>query len=350
MAAAVNFSRLTRLVIISAMLVACTGEKTAVQQWQHSQHGSYAAAFSPDRRFVLVGDTDAAAKLWELETDQIKYSWQNRQGEAATTTDVAFSPDGSVAATCESNTIVLWNLADGKPISRLQFPVTVKDMDLSAGGDYILLALQDRTAVYFDVQANRVRQIFEHDGAPVNSPVNQLINTVALSPDGSMALTGGDDQTARLWELETGEQLQQWKHGSAVNLVSFNPQGDYVVTSAGNDQTRLWGLPSARQIAVLNTSPIPVDGPWADFPVFKTTATAIGYSKDNQYIVTGHPDQQICSWRARDGSNIDCWQAPRRAALKPGVVLQAVSFSADGQSILTEAGNGLAQKWSFEHD
>lgn len=350
MAVPVTISRLARLALISALLVACSSEKPAQQQSQHSQYGSYAAAFSPDKRFVLVGDIDAPAKLWDLEAGEIKYSWQNQPGQVGTTTDVAFSADGSVAATCESNTVVLWNMADGKPISRLQFPVTVKDLALSNAGDHVLLALQDRTAVYFDVQANRVRQIFEHDGAPVNAPINQLINTVALSPDGNMALTGGDDQTARLWNLESGEQLQQWKHGSTVELVSFNPQGDYVVTSAGNDQTHLWGLPSAERIATLNTSPIPLEGPWADFPVFKTTTTAIGYSNDNQYLVTGHPNQRICTWQAQDGANIDCWLAPRREALKPGVVLQAVNFSADGQSILTEAGNGLAQKWSFEHD
>lgn len=350
MTATANLLRLALLVLITGLLAACGNEKTPTQQWQHSHLGSYAAAFSPDRRYALVGDTDLPAKLWDLETGKIKYSWQNQPGEAGTTTDVAFSPDSRFAATCESNIVVLWRLSDGKPVSRLQFPVAVKDMALAANGDYILLALQDRTAVYFDVPANRVRQIFEHDGAPVNSPINQLINTVALSADGKTALTGGDDRTARLWDLESGQQLQQWQHGSPVSLVSFNPEGDYVITSAGNDQTYLWGLPSAQQIAALNTSPIPLDGPWADFPVFNTTTTAVGYSADNQFIVTGHPNQTICTWRAQNGENLECWQAPRREALKPGVVLQAVTFSQDGQSILTEAGNGLAQKWRFTND
>lgn len=350
MTASAKFLRLALPVLVPGLFAACSNDKTPTQQWQHSHLGSYAAAFSPDRRYALVGDTDQPAKLWDLETGKIKYSWQNQPDEAGTTTDVAFSPDSQVAATSESNTVVLWRLADGQPLSRLQFPVPVKDMALSGEGRYLLLALQDRTAVYFDVAANQVRQIFEHDGAPVNSPINQLINTVALSADGKTALTGGDDRTARLWDLETGEQLQQWQHGSPVSLVSFNPQGDYVITSAGNDQTYLWGLPSAQQVAVLNTSPIPLEGPWADFPVFKTTTTAVGYSADNQFIVTGHPNQTICTWLAKNGENLDCWQAPRRESLKPGVVLQAVTFSRDGQSILTEAGNGLAQEWQFKHD
>jgi WD40 repeat protein len=350
MAGIQRFKRITQLALTSALLVACSSERTPLKEWQHSHLGSYAAAFSPDKRFVLVGDTDLPAKLWDIEAGKIQYSWQNLPDAAGTTTDVAFSGDGSVAATCESNTVVLWNVANGKPISRLQFPVTIKDMAVADRGNYVLLALQDRTAVYFDVVANRVVQIFEHDGAPVNSPVKQLINSVAISPDGSKALTGGDDQTARLWDLQSGQQLQQWKHGSVVSLVSFNPQGDFVLTSAGNDQTRLWDLPSGKQIAVLNTSPIDVDGIWGNLPVFKTTTTAVGYSADNRYLITGHPNQEVCSWRARDGENLGCWQSPRRESLKPGVVLQAVTFSADGNAIYSESGNGLAQKWAFNYD
>jgi WD40 repeat protein len=350
MAVAKHIKRLSKWAVISALLVACTSERPALKEWQHSHLGSYAAAFSPDKRYVLVGDTDMPAKLWDIEAGKIQFSWQNLPDEAGTTTDVAFSSDGTVAATCESNTVVLWNVADGKPISRLQFPVNIKDMAVADRGEYVLLALQDRTAVYFDVIANRVVQIFEHEGSPVNSPIKQLINTVALSPDGRMALTGGDDQTARLWDLSSGQQLQQWKHGSVVSLVSFNPQGDYVLTSAGNDQTRLWALPSGQQIAVLNTSPVDVDTVWGNLPVFKTTTTAVGYSADNRFIVTGHPNQEICTWRAKDGENLDCWQSPRRESLKPGVVLQAVTFSADGKTIYSESGNGLAQKWPFNHD
>jgi WD40 repeat protein len=345
-----RFIQLCKLLLVSGLLVACSGEKPPLNSWQHSQYGSYAAAFSPDKRYALVGDTEQPAKLWDLETGKIKYSWQNQPEEAGTTTDVAFSADGKIAATCESKTIVLWRVADGKPQNRLTFPVAVKDMAVSPDGSHLLLALQDRSAVYFDVRANAVRQIFEHDGKAVNSPVKQLINTVAISADGRLGLTGGDDRTARLWDLSTGEQLRQWQHATPVSLVSFNPQGDFVITSAGNDQTRMWSLSNGQQIAVLNTSPIPVDGPWGDFPVFKTTTTALGYSADNRFIVSGHPNQEICTWRAVDGENIACWQAPRREALKPGVVLQAVTFSADGRHVLSEAGNGLAQQWGFQHD
>lgn len=342
--------RLTQAIkfaLLSSLLVACSADKTPTEQWQHSELGSYAAAFSPDGKYVLVGDQDLPVKLWDIEANQIKYSWQNVPNEAGTTTDVGFSADSKVAATCESNTFVLWDMATGEPMVRLTFPVNVKDFALSPQGDYLLLALADRTAVYFDVVENRVVHIFKHDGAPVNSPIDQLINTVAISPDGTQALTGGDDQTARLWDLQSGEQLYAWKHQNAVSLVSFHPSGKLVLTSAGNGQTVVRSLNNKAVGVTLSTSIIPVDSDWADFPSFKMTTSAVNYSADGMLIATGHPNQEICVWKVAGGENLSCWQAPRKQALKPGVVLQALAFSEDGRFIYSESGNGLGQKWQI---
>jgi WD40 repeat protein len=35
------------------------------------------------------------------------------------------------------------------------------------------------------------------------------INSVAFSPDGSWVLTGGKDQTARIWDLATGHEIDR---------------------------------------------------------------------------------------------------------------------------------------------
>lgn len=74
-----------------------------------------------------------------------------------------------------------------------------------------------------------------------------MINVVAISPSGKYGLTGGDDQTARLWNLETGEQLRSWKHNNIVNIVSFYPKGGFVLTGAANDQTHLWNMKTGKK-------------------------------------------------------------------------------------------------------
>lgn len=338
------FSRFIKLFLMTALLVACSNERSSEQEWKHSDSSSYAAAFSPDGHYVLVGDTDAPARLWDIEANKVVYSWQNND-QVGTTTIVGFSADGKVAATIEQDVIVLWEVANGKPMLRLSFPVNIKALALSQHGDYLLLALYDRTAVYFDVIENRVLHIFEHDGQAVNSPINQLINAVAISPSGKYALTGGDDHTARLWKLETGEQLRSWKHENSVNIVSFYPKGGFVLTGAGNGQTHFWNMVTGEEQYTLRSSAWPKEWPLPNFPSFKTTTSTLAFSPDNAYLVTGHPSQKICLWAVATGDNIDCWQVARQQALRPGVVVQALAFSADGKAIYSESGNGIGQKW-----
>jgi len=360
-------TRLLTVLLLTVFLTACTSERESDKQWAHSDLSSYATTFSPDGKYVLVGDTDAPARLWDIENNKVVYTWQNNK-EVGTTTAVAFSGDGKVAATVEQggivsdekasfrnevdivqqDVIVLWEVATGEPMMRLTFPVRVKAIALSQHGDYVLLALYDRTAIYFDVIENRVLQIFEHDGKAVNSPINQLINTVALSPSGKYALTGADDRTARLWKLETGEQIRSWKHENSVNIVAFYPKGSYVLTGAGNGQTHFWNMKTGKEKYILRTSSLwPKDRPLPDFPTFKTTISAVDFSSDGKYLVTGHSSRMLCLWKVASGDKIDCWQVARKQALRPGVVLQAVAFSPDGKSIYSESGNGIGQKWKL---
>ena len=342
-----SLTRLVKLLLLSTLLVACSNERASDKQWAHSDLSSYAAAFSPNGKYVLVGDTDAPARLWNIEENKVMYTWQNNK-EVGTTTAVGFSGDGKVAATSEQDVIVLWEVATGEPMMRLSFPVKIKSLALSEHGDYVLLALYDRTAIYFDVIANRVLQILEHDGKAVNSPINQLINTVALSPSGKYALTGADDTTARLWKLETGEQLRSWKHETPVNIVSFYPKGGYVLTGAGNGQTHFWNMKTGEKKYTLRTSAWPKEWELPDFPSFKTTTSAVDFSSDGAYLVTGHPSQRICLWQVSTGDKLDCWQVARKQALRPGVVLQAVAFSSGDKAVLSESGNGIGQKWNIK--
>lgn len=339
-----SLSRFIKLLLMTVLLVGCSTERISDEQWAHSDLSSYAAEYSPDGKYVLVGDTDAPAKLWDIEANKVIYSWQNNE-EVGTTTAVGFSADGKVAATSEEDVIVLWEVATGEPMLRLSFPVKIKALALSQHGDYLLLALYNRTAVYFDVIKNRVIHTLKHDGTPVNSPIDQLINAVAISPSGKYALTGGDDRTARLWKLDTGEQIRSWKHENLVNIVAFYPKGGFVLTGAANGQTHFWNMKTGELQYNLRTSLWPKDQPLPNFPSFKTTTSAVAFSPDNAYLVTGHPSQKMCLWSVATGDNIDCWQVARKQALRPGVVIQAVSFSADGKAIYSESGNGISQKW-----
>ncbi|NDA63415.1 MAG: hypothetical protein EBX50_15455, partial [Chitinophagia bacterium] len=52
------------------------------------------------------------------------------------------------------------------------------------------------------------------------------VNSAVFSPDGKLALTASGDNTARLWEVSTGKELQVLRgHTSIVNSAVFSPDG-----------------------------------------------------------------------------------------------------------------------------
>jgi WD40 repeat protein len=61
----------------------------------------------------------------------------------------------------------------------------------------------------------------------------------AFSPDGQQALTGSADNTARLWEVSSGQEVMQFAgHTASVFSVAFSPDGRHVLTGSGADRTQ----------------------------------------------------------------------------------------------------------------
>ncbi|MGH8608362.1 MAG: NB-ARC domain-containing protein [Gammaproteobacteria bacterium] len=75
------------------------------------------------------------------------------------------------------------------------------------------------------------------------------VRAVALSPDGTCAVSGGDDHTLKVWDLESGRELRTLE-GHADSVSALTPDGKRAVSAAAADRTIVvWELQTATLVA-----------------------------------------------------------------------------------------------------
>lgn len=178
--------------------------------------------------------------------------------------DIAFSQDGAYVATCGFGGAYLW----------------------SSAGEFL-------------------RSFEGHTEAVVS---------VEFSPNALHLLTGSWDKSARLWEVETGDEIYNLSgHVSSVNDVAFSPDGTKLLTAASDGTARIWGMDDGQEIYVFRGH---VDD------IF-----ACSFSPDGKSALTGGNDFEALLWDVETGDEIMKFRVG-------GSRVQSMDFSRDGKSVL----------------
>ena len=114
------------------------------------------------------------------------------------------------------------------------------------------------------------------------------VRSVAWSPDGRFALTGSDDYTVRLWEVETGHCLRVLEgHLDGVNSVAWSPDGRRALSGSDDNTVRVWEVESGRTLGVLKGH---TNSLWS-----------VTWSPDGRRALSGSDDNTVRVWEAESG-------------------------------------------------
>ncbi|XVE63993.1 hypothetical protein DITRI_Ditri07aG0065200 [Diplodiscus trichospermus] len=193
---------------------------------------------SSDSQFALSGSWDGELRLWDLTAG---ISARRFVGHTKDVLSVAFSIDNrQIVSASRDRTIKLWNtlgeckytIQDGDAhtdwVSCVRFsPSTLQPTIVSASWD--------KTVKVWNLTNCKIRNTLTgHTG---------YVNTVAVSPDGSLCASGGKDGVILLWDLAEGKKLYSLEAGAVIHSLCFSPNR-YWLCAATEQSIKIWDLES----------------------------------------------------------------------------------------------------------
>jgi WD40 repeat protein len=216
------------------------------------------AAFSSDGKLLATAGFDHKAKVWDVSDAAHPRLRATLTDHTAEVSAVAFAPHGRTLATGgHDNRINLWDVTDLPAPPKLRHSVAtgyVAPIAIAFSPDGHLMAAANGSAAQvwnaMRPDAERSVTVFGHD---------QVILSVAISPDGQLLATGSQDRKMALiymWPQRDGVPRisalpNPTAHSGTVGMVVFSPDGQTLASIDANGEVKLTAL---TQILKLTTS------------------------------------------------------------------------------------------------
>mmetsp|Transcript_17746 Transcript_17746/g.38485 ORF Transcript_17746/g.38485 Transcript_17746/m.38485 type:complete len:321 (+) Transcript_17746:60-1022(+) len=239
---------------------------------------------SSDGHFALSASWDHTLRLWELATGSTARRFV---GHTKDVLSVAFSADNrQIVSGSRDKTIKLWNtLGECKYtitddmhtewVSCVRFsPSPSKQLFVSSGWDKLVKVWRPNCQLHTNLVA--------HSG---------YINSVTVSPDGSLCASGGKDGVAMLWDLQDGKLLYSLEANDIINAMCFSPNR-YWLCAATNSCVKIWDLESKTVVDELRDDSMMPVGKRAAHPA----AISLAWSADGSTLYAGYTDNLIRVW------------------------------------------------------
>lgn len=318
--------------------------------------------FHPGGGYLLSAGEDGSLLLRDMENLAVTASYE---GSAGALLAAAFSADGTmIAAAGKDRILYLWNFGKGtnaggaafiRPSAR--FPDvsphtdSVTGIAFSGDGKYLVSSGRDGTVRIVERRTGLIRTIIRENRGIATAVVAEReqfrfacafqdgslilydgrgdavrsflghrnsVNTLALSPDGSLLASGDENGNLMLWELDTGKLIFSVVLGPAgVVSVAFLPYSNIILGASADGSVKLIDASTGRVVKDLGDK--------------KTSVVSVAADGDGEHFSLGLSDGGVLYWNLSRGR-------PVRYLPGGGETVTALDLSPAGTLLAAAAG------------
>jgi WD40 repeat protein len=191
---------------------------------------------------------------------------------------------------------------------------------VTSDGRQAVSGSDDRSLKLWDLQTGRVLRSFTGHEATVIS--------VAMSRDGSRVLSASHDGKLRSWDLQTGQLLKTLvTHEAGISAMAVTPDGRHALLGSYDRTLGLWDLETGQR--------------HQRFVGHEDWVSAVGVTPDQRSAISGSLDSTIRLWDLKSGSPIRTFNGHENW-------VSALVVSSDGQSALSASADRTLKLWDLQ--
>jgi eukaryotic-like serine/threonine-protein kinase len=362
--------------------IVTSGDDGSVRVWDRSTKSSTdvpchvgpvtSVRISPDGKKALTASTDATACIIDLEArvPESPRTLRQLKGHTGPINAASWSADGSLVVTASRDgTARVWSAEFGKPIveSLRHEPGTSVQVALFTPDGLVVTAGSD-----FMVRIWELPSVAPKQGMAtlpvklVRKLVGHSVRVVvaAISADHRELVTGDFDGVAKVWDLESMQEVATFEHGDVITALAFVSGATKLAVGSGDGKARIWNttleksyaaFDSAINAIAVSSSAVAVGLDDSDVKLLRDHDTlelhgplghlgsvrALAFAGNS--LITGGDDAALIEWDATTG-------AQRRAfaeyAQKPAPPVRAIAVDHDGHR-LALVRDGKVEVWSL---
>ncbi|TWU07896.1 TIR domain-containing protein [Stieleria varia] len=236
---------------------------------------------TPDDRYVVSGSLDETIKVWDLTQGRII---KTLEGHGAGVNCVCVTADGRhVVSASADGSLTVWDLPWGQPIRRLvEHEGPVLAVCVTPDGLRAISASADRTSKVWDLSR----------GCCVNTLANngEAVTSLAINRNGRCLVTATTNGLLTTWDLDEWRKMRTIDDRSGVLSVCMTPDGRHAVTGGLDQSLRVWDLEVEPEVVPR--------------PAHRSTISSICVTQDGRQAISASHDRSLKVWDVESGVEI----------------------------------------------